>query len=206
MYLMFMGPLEDDKPWNTKGIEGITRFLRRLWREVIDVEGRVSAKFRDDAAESKAFRKVHNETIKKVTEDCEKGRYNTAISQMMIWMNAFAKEDAAKPATLKDFLKLLAPYAPHIAEELWERLGEAPSIVDAGWPTFNEAEMIEDTVMLGILINGKPRSEVRIARDADEATALELAKADERASQFLDGKQVRKVVYVPGRIINIVAG
>jgi leucyl-tRNA synthetase len=125
---------------------------------------------------------------------------------MMIWMNAFAKEDAAKPATLKDFLKLLAPYAPHIAEELWERLGEAPSIVDAGWPTFNEAEMIEDTVMLGILINGKPRSEVRIARDADEATALELAKADERASQFLDGKQVRKVVYVPGRIINIVAG
>ncbi len=206
LYLMFMGPLEDDKPWNTKGIEGITRFLRRLWRDIIDAEGRVSAKYSTDANESKAFRKVLNETIKKVSDDCERGRYNTAVSQMMIFMNALAKEEAVRLASIKDFLKLLAPFAPHIAEELWERLGEKPSIVDAGWPTYNEAEMVEDEVMLGILINGKPRSEVRIARDADEATALALAKADEKAQSFIEGKAVRKVVYVPGKIINLVVG
>jgi len=205
MYLMFMGPLEDDKPWNTKGIEGVTRFLRRLWREVIDADGKIAAKISNDAKESAAFHKVHHETIKKVGEDYEKGRYNTAIAQMMIWMNAIGKEEAVKTASIKDFLRLLAPVAPHISEELWERLGEAPSIVDAGWPKFDPAALVEESVMLGILVNGKPRSEVKIARDAPEAEALALAKADEKAKGFLEGKTVRKVVYVPGRIINIVA-
>jgi len=124
---------------------------------------------------------------------------------MMIWMNALAKEEKARTQSIKDFLKLLAPIAPHICEELWARAGEKPTIVDAGWPTYDEKALVEDTVMLGILVNGKPRSEVKIAKDAPEAVALELAKADGKAKAFLDGKQIRKVVYVPGRIINIVA-
>jgi leucyl-tRNA synthetase len=206
MYLMFMGPLEDDKPWNTNGIEGISRFLRRLWKEVIDADGNVSAKISKDAKESPAFHKCLHETIKKVTEDNEKGRYNTTISQMMILMNALSKEESVQPQSIKDFLRILAPLAPHITEELWARMGGKSSIVDAGWPTFDPKAIEESEVMLGILINGKPRSEVKIAKDAPEAAALELAKADAKAKAFLDGKTVRKVVYVPGRIINIVVG
>jgi leucyl-tRNA synthetase len=206
LYLMFMGPLEDDKPWNTKGIEGITRFLRRLWREVIDADGKISAKISADAKESPAFHKVLHETIKKVTEDYEKGRYNTAISQMMIFMNALGKEEQVKTASIKDFLRLLSPIAPHITEELWARMGGTGSIVDAGWPVFDPTAVVENEVMLGILVNGKPRSEVKIAKSAPEAVALELAKADARAKTFLDGKTIRKVVYVPGKIINLVVG
>jgi len=206
MYLMFMGPLEDDKPWNAKGIEGITRFLRRLWKETLDSDGNVSPKLSESAEESKAFRKELHETIKKVTEDIERGRYNTAISKMMILMNALAKEDSVRPQSIKDFLRLVAPFAPHIAEELWERLGGQTSIVDAGWPDFDPKEMIEETVMLGILINGKPRSEVQVTRDASQNDVLELTKQDEKIIPLLEGKSIRKVIYVPARIINLVVG
>ncbi len=205
MYLMFMGPLEDDKPWNTKGIEGITRFLRRLWREVVDQQGNVSSKIGESAEEPRELVRARHESVKKVTEDVERGRYNTAISQLMIFLNAVQKAEAVRTDTLRDFLRLLAPFAPHIAEELWQRLGGLNTIVDAGWPDFDPKQLEDDSVMLGLLVNGKPRGEVHVAKDAPQDQVLRLAMENERVAPHLQGKTIRKVIYVPGKILNIVA-
>lgn len=206
LYLMFMGPLEDAKPWSSQGVEGVHRFLRRFWRELIDKEGNISAKVSPNTETNGETLRILHETIKKVTQDIERLRYNTAISQMMILLNHLQKVESFGIDTAKIFVQLLAPFAPHMCEELWCRLGEQPSVAYAPWPTWDESLLVAKEVAIGLLINGKPRSELRVHPEAPEADVLALAKADAKAAPFIEGKTIRKVVYVPGKIINLVVG
>ncbi|MGH8019012.1 MAG: class I tRNA ligase family protein, partial [Opitutaceae bacterium] len=206
LYLMFLGPLEAMKPWNPKGIEGVHRFLRGIWREIVGEDGGVNPKIvHAPEAHPETDRLLHA-TIKKVTEDIEGLRYNTAISQMMIFRNHIQKVDTMSIGTARALVQLVAPFAPHMAEELWERLGGTPSVVFAPWPVFDPAKLLSKTVKLVIQINGRMRGDVMIAPDAPEAEALALARANEKLSTHLDGKALRKIIYVPGRILNLVVG
>jgi len=204
-YLMFMGPFEDKKPWNSKGIEGVHRFLKRLWREVIGQDGALSAKIHD-GDESAATLKLLHQTIQKVTEDVTALKFNTAISSMMILLNHLSKESRVSKDTAKVFVQLVAPFAPHMAEELWARLGGGGSVTFATWPEFDPSLLVEDTVTIPIMVSGKRRGEIQIAPDADEATALELAKAEASVARHLEGKTLRKVIYKAGKVLNVVAG
>jgi leucyl-tRNA synthetase len=203
LYLMFLGPLEASKPWNTKGIEGIARFLRKVWRLVLDEAGQCRA---SDAAELDAdsARTLHA-TIKKVTEDYEALSFNTAISQMMICVNQLSKTETPPRAATETFLQLLAPLAPHIAEELWECLGHKESIALAGWPEHDPAQLIQDTVKIVFQVNGKYRGDADLPADVDQDGALSAAKSHPKVAAFLEGKTLRREIYVPGKIVNLVA-
>jgi leucyl-tRNA synthetase len=203
-YIMFMGPLEDSKPWSNSGIEGPSRFIRRFWRLMTDNTGALNPKI-TDADDSKDVLKVVHETIKKVSEDMETLGYNTAIAQMMILLKALIAADHFSTETAKIFTKLMAPFAPHMCEELWERLGETGCVAKAAWPEFDPKVLQSDEVKIGILINGKPRGEALVAKKATQDEVMEIAKAQERVLANLEGKTVRKVIYVPGKILNIVA-
>jgi leucyl-tRNA synthetase len=205
LYEMFMGPLEDAKPWNSQGIEGLFRFLKRVWREFIDREGGVAEKISDTAIESLETLKLVHESIRKLTNDIEKLRYNTGISQLMILLNHLQKETAYSTQTARIFTQLLAPYAPHIGEELWERLGGTGTVTTAPWPVWNEAFLVENEVAIGLLVNGKPRGELKVPVDATQDTILELARQQERFNMHIEGKTIRKVIFVPGKILNVVA-
>jgi len=203
LYEMFMGPLQDMKPWSTKGIEGVNRFLRRLWRELVDENGKASAKY-TAAKNSPELDKLLHQTIKKVTDDIENLRFNTAISQMMILVNALQKETACTRETATIFARLLAPLAPHIAEEFWEIYGEKPSVAKAPWPTY-DAKLLENSgVVVAVQVNGKLRGELSVERTANAETVGTLAKALERVAAHIADKQIVKEIYVPGKIYNIV--
>jgi len=202
---MFMGPLEDMKPWKSQGIEGVFRFLKKIWREFIGQDGKPSPKLKTDGDETPENLKILHQTIKKVTEDLENIRFNTAISQMMIFMNHVTKADSLHIDSAKKLIQLVAPFAPHLAEEVWERLGEQPSVVKAEWPSYDEGFLVTDEVQIGLLVNGKPRGEALVSKAATEEEVLDLAKSEEKVAAHLDGKTIRKVIYVPGKIINIVA-
>ncbi len=204
MYLMFLGPLEDAKPWNPKGIDGPFRFLRRTWRALIDKDGKPSTKIETDSGDDPELQRSLHETIKKVGEDIDRLRFNTAISQMMILLNQLQKTDRISLESAKTFVQLLAPFAPHIAEELWERLGGEPSVSDAPWPEFDKNLLEVREVTIGVLVNGRPRGELRTTPDAPESEVLEAARKSERVAAHLADKTVRKVVYVPGKILNLV--
>lgn len=204
-YLMFMGPLEDKKPWKSQGIEGTYRFLRKVWREFMGEDGKPSEKLTQENEDSKETDRIFHETVKKVTADYEAIRFNTAISQMMIFMNHASREPRLHIQKAKQFSQLLAPLAPHLAEELWERLGESPSVVHAPWPDWDESVLVVEEVKIGFLVNGKPRSEAMVGKEATQEDVLKIAKRDSRVASHLDGKTIRKVVFVPGKILNIVA-
>jgi len=204
LYEMFLGPLEAMKPWNTKGIEGVARFLKRVWREYIDEEGKVSSKISDSLEESLETEKVLQETIKKVTDDIESLRFNTAISQMMIFLNHLGKINSFTKRTAKTFLQLLAPFAPHIAEELWVRLGEKPSISNVPWPKYDPSKLVQGDVNLIFQVNGKMRAEKVISKNATKEEVLNYAKEHPRIIPYLEGKEITNVIYVPGKILNIV--
>ncbi|MCD8483386.1 MAG: leucine--tRNA ligase [Verrucomicrobia bacterium] len=206
LYEMFMGPFEDAKPWSPHGIEGVHRFLRKVWRELMGQEGGlhpriVQSGYFDDP---ETLRLLH-QTIKKVGEDIENLRFNTAIAQMMIFMNHAGKTDRLSAQSARVFVQLLAPFAPHVAEEMWARLGGMGSVARALWPVFDPALLETDEVAIGILINGKPRGELLVAKDAPESEVLDAARKQEKVAQHLEGKSIRKVVYVPGKILNLVA-
>lgn len=204
LYEMFLGPLESTKPWNTKGIEGINRFLKKIWREYIDDFGQLSEKICDSALENHETEKMLQETIKKVTEDIEGLHFNTAISQMMIFLNHLGKTDSFTKNTAEIFIQLLAPFAPHIGEELWFRLGGNPSIVDAPWPQFDISKLHQDQATIVFQINGKVRAELNISTKASKEEVLKLAREHERILPYLENKQIVNVIYVPGKILNIV--
>ena len=229
LYEMFMGPLQDTKPWNTKGVEGVYRFLGRVWRLFVDEKAEVAfeqaettASSKDelldlilldgaitDAAATPAQLKALHACIKKVTEDLDGMRFNTAISAMMVFINE-AMTWQNKPVTvMKPFLQLLAPFAPHIAEELWARLhgtfGQtSPSLAYAPWPKFDAALLVETEIELPVQVNGKFRDVIKVAVDADHATIEALAKASEKAQPFLAGKSIKKVIIVPKKMINLI--
>jgi leucyl-tRNA synthetase len=204
LYLMFLGPLEDMKPWNPRGIEGVHRFLQKVWRECIGREGEVNPKISETAVESAELQKLLHETIKKVGDDIESLRLNTAISQMMILVNAIAKEPAVTPQTLRSLLQVLAPFAPHITEELWERLGGQGSILLAPWPQFDAAKLARDQVKLVFQVNGKHRGDQLVAVGLTQDDAFKVARENAKVAPFLEGKTVQRVIYVPNKIINIV--
>ncbi|NCG09362.1 MAG: leucine--tRNA ligase [Verrucomicrobia bacterium] len=203
LYLMFLGPLEASKPWNTKGIEGIARFLRKVWRLVLDENGK--PRLSDDKALDPESARTLHATIKKVTEDYEALSFNTAISQMMICVNQLAKTDATPRESTEIFLQLLAPLAPHIAEELWERMGHTKSIAHAGWPEHDPAQLVQDKVKIVFQVNGKYRGDADLPAGVDQESAIVAAKAHPKVAAFLEGKTLRREIYVPGKIVNLVA-
>jgi leucyl-tRNA synthetase len=204
MYLMFLGPLEASKPWSTKNIEGIARFLKRTWRVVIDEStGALSSKINDNVAEDPALVRELHKTVKKVTEDIEGLRFNTAISQLMIFLNAWEKAPSFTRATAGTFVQLLNPLAPHIGEELWQKLGNTGLVSSAAWPTYDEAKLVEDTVDIPLQVNGKVRATAVIAKTMPAAEMLALAKAHPDVAKFIEGKEIAKEIVVPGKLVNI---
>ena len=209
LYLMFLGPLEAMKPWSPAGIEGVHRFLQKVWRECIDRDtGRAHAKISDapDATAPELAKLLH-ETIKKVGEDIEGLRYNTAIPAMMIFVNAWQKAAGIARRDALAFLQLLAPFAPHIAEELWARLGgeaHAPSAGQAPWPTFDPAKLVATEQKVIVQVNGKKRAELLLPVGASEADAVGAARVHPEALPHLAGKELKRIIYVPGKILNIV--
>jgi leucyl-tRNA synthetase len=205
MYLMFLGPLEASKPWSSEGISGITRFLKRLWRLSIDeATGGPSTKINDQAQEPEDFVRELHRTIQKVGKDIETLQFNTAISQMMILMNAAEKAPALRRDTIETFVRLVAPFAPHVCEEIWARLGHKESVSCASWPKFDAAKLVESTVEIVFQVNGKVRATVKVAKDTTKDTLLAMAKADPTVQKFLEGKPIAKEIVVPGRIVNLV--
>ncbi|HEY8529592.1 MAG TPA: leucine--tRNA ligase [Paenibacillaceae bacterium] len=204
MYEMFMGPLEATKPWNTQGVEGIYRFLNRIWRLYITEDGRLNPKIQD-AEGDEAFKRVWHKTVKKVTEDIENLRFNTAISQLMIFVNEAYKAEVLPRKAMENFVQMLSPFVPHIAEELWERLGHNDTITYVPWPEYDPALTVDEEVEIVLQVNGKIVDRVRIASDTDEEAMRELALANEKVKAQTAGKTVRRVIAVPGKLVNVVA-
>ena len=200
---MFLGPLDAMKPWSTAGIEGISRFLKRVWREFIDETGSITKKF-TAGPDTKATVSLLNETILKVGEDIEELRLNTAISQLMICLNHLQKEPTYSTQTAKDFIKILAPLAPHLAEEIWNRFGEQTSISCARWPQADLTKCTKDEMKIVCQVNGKVRGEIIVPIDTKPEKILSLAKNNPRVATFLKETQVVKEIYVPGKIVNLV--
>ncbi len=203
LYEMFMGPLEKSKPWNTSGLEGISRFLNRVWRIYFNEDDQVDASITDTAASDSALALYH-ETVKKVTEDTEGLRFNTAISQMMIFTNEMTKEKAKNKEMLQNFALLLSPYAPHLAEELWSALGGEGSLSAVQWPRFDEKYLSKSEIKIPVQINGKVRDTLTLPEGVSQDEALSAAKASEKVAKYLEGKELFKVIFVKGKILNLV--
>ncbi|MEM9387649.1 MAG: leucine--tRNA ligase [Pseudomonadota bacterium] len=206
LYELFMGPLEQVKPWQMTGVEGVYRFLQRVWRLVVDERtGALNDKLADEPAQkSSELNKALHRTIRKVLEDTEALRFNTAIAEMMTFVNKATSAKTLPRALIKDFITVLAPYAPHLAEELWERLGADGLVCVATWPSHDESLCVDDTITIVVQVNGKKRDEISAARDADKATLETAALASDGAQRSMDGKTPKKVIVVPGRLVNIV--
>jgi leucyl-tRNA synthetase len=206
LYEMFMGPLEAVKPWSMKGVEGVYRFLGRAWRMIVDPEAeeiRLDARVQEVTPTDAQARLVAR-TVAAVTDDVEALRFNTAISRLMEFTNAFTGNEVRPRSAMKTFTLLLAPLAPHLAEELWQALGHDQTLAYEPWPTYDPALLVEETVEVPVQINGKLRGRVVVPAGTNAAALEAAARADERIAALLDGKTVKKVVAVPGKLINFV--
>jgi leucyl-tRNA synthetase len=201
MFEMFLGPITDAKPWNTQGISGVAGFLKKFWGLFFDSKGEFTATNEEPTKDE--LRALHT-CIKKVTDDIERMSMNTCVSHFMIATNELRRLECSKRAVLEPLVILLAPFGPHIAEELWHRLGHSTSVCDAVWPTHNEEYLKSDTKEYPIQINGKLRATVTLPTDVSAADAEKAALALEQVQKWLDGKPPKKVVFVPGRMINVV--
>ena len=197
IYEMFMGPIDAAKPWDPNGIDGSKKFLDRVWRLFVE-----SDKVKDESNPN--LEKVYNFTVKKVTNDYENMYFNTAISQMMIFVNSATKEDILPKEYAEGFVKLLSPVAPHIAEELWNRLGHSDTITYESWPTYDESKLVEDEINLPIQVNGKVRATIKVKVDATQEEIKEIALQVENVKAHIEGKTIIKEVLVKGKIYNIV--
>ena len=207
LYEMFLGPLDKEAPWSTEGILGVHRFLQRVWRLVIDDDdpsGRETVRPLADGPGPESQQRLLAETVQGVTEDFEALRFNTAIAKLMVFVRDGAKEAPLTRASVETLLKLLAPLAPHLAEELWERLGHTETIAYEPWPEADPALLRAATVTLAVQVNGKRRAEIEVPADADEAAVRAAALASENVRRHLGGKEPRKVIVVPGRLVNLV--
>ncbi len=203
MYEMFMGPLDASIAWSENGLEGSRKFLERVWRLIVDEEGKL--RDRITTINDGSLTKVYNQTVKKVTEDYNQLHFNTAISQMMVFVNEAYKAESLCYEYVEGFVQLLAPIAPHISEELWEVLGNKDGISYVAWPTFDEAALVENEVEMVIQVNGKVRSKVTVALNEDKAIIEKLATEDALVQDFISGKTIRKVIVVANKLVNIVA-
>lgn len=202
LYEMFMGPLEESVPWDEKGLHGANRWVQRVWRLLMDnnnhLRDRVST-FNDGK-----LTKVYNQTVKKVTEDFERMHFNTAISQLMVFVNEAYKVDDLPVEYMEGFVKMIAPLMPHLAEELWSQFSESETITYQPWPTYDPKALVEDEVEMIVQVNGKVRGKIKMAKDALNKEVEEAALANEHVHSFVDGKEVKKIIVIPNRIVNIV--
>ncbi len=213
MYELFMGPLEDGVEWETSGVAGTRRFLDRAWRLLVVpadthaevavevLSGKVSA---DAPTDNKDLERALHAAIKKVTQAVTDLRFNTAIAEMMVFVNEATKAPAIPRAWFEMFVKILSPFAPHVAEELWQRLGNTQSIAFAPWPAHDESKLVRDVMVIAVQVMGKLRGQIEVALDASEASILAAAKADDKVQQFLEGKPIKREIYVKGRLVNLV--
>ncbi len=206
MYEMFMGPLEATKPWNMSGVEGISRFLARVWRMIADDradEVVLNPAVQDIEPNDDQLRILHK-TIKAVTEDLDRLSFNTAISRMMEFTNEISPQDPRPKSILEAFVLLLSPFGPHLAEELWQLLGHGDTLAYQPWPQYDESKMAESTIEVPVQINGKLRAKIQVPVDADQAAIQAAAEQDETIARNLEGKNVVKTIVVPGRLVNFV--
>jgi len=204
LYEMYMGPLESSKPWNTRDVPGVHRFLHRVWRLIVDEStGELHPAVRDVQPDEDCLRVLHR-TIREVQEDIEALRFNTAIAHMIVFVNDMTGRSIRPKSVLESFVLVLAPFAPHIAEELWRRLGHEQSLAYEPWPAFDPDLARDVEVEIAVQVNGKVRSRVKVPAEADEERMRQAAMADEKIRRELEGKTVRRVICVPGRLVNIV--
>jgi leucyl-tRNA synthetase len=201
MYEMFLGPLEQSKPWDTNGIDGCHRFIRKMWALYFDRDGNLAV---SDEAPSKDELKSIHKLIKKVTEDIENFSFNTSVAAFMICVNELSGLKCNKRAVLTDLAKVIAPFAPHTAEELWQALGNQTTVCDAAWPEFNEDYLKEDSITYSISFNGKTRFTMDFPADATQQQIQDAVLANEKALGYINGQTIRKVIVVPRKIVNIV--
>ena len=192
-----MGPLEVSKPWSDAGVEGAKRFLNRVWAFFTEAENIV-----ENGVDE--LEKIYHKTVKKVTDDFEKLAFNTAISQMMIFVNAVYKEGKCPREDAEGFIKMLSCICPHIGEEIWSILGHDNTIAYEAWPKFDEAKTIDSTVTIAVQVNGKLRGTIDIPKDIDKDSAIALAKKEPKVADFIADKTIVKEIYVPAKIVNIV--
>jgi leucyl-tRNA synthetase len=203
---MFMGPLEAVKPWSMDGVSGVRNFLNRVWRMIVDdrLEEMKLLPNVQDAQPTAEQNRVLHKTIKAVTNDCRQMSFNTAIARMMEFVNFFFKEEVRPKRAMEQFVLLLSPFAPHLAEELWELLGYPNTLAYEPWPTYDESLLVEDTVEVPVQINGKLRGKITAPTGSDAAALESLGRAEAKIAEQLKGKTVVKVIAVPGRMVNFV--
>ena len=204
LYEMFMGPLEAMKPWSMHGVQGVHRFLQKAWRLIVDEEtGQLLASVQDVEADEETLRLLH-QTIKKVGDDVESFGFNTAISAMMILVNHLGRQQVRPKSALESLVLILSPFAPHVAEELWQRLGHADSLAYEPWPRY-DANLIQDKeIELAVQVNGKIKDRIVVAADADEEIIKSKALAKDKVVEAIAGKTPRKVIVIKWRLVNIV--
>ncbi|KAA0562137.1 leucine--tRNA ligase [Bacillus sp. CH30_1T] len=203
LYEMFMGPLEASIAWSTNGLDGARRFLDRVWRLLVEEDGTLSSKVTD--APNSDLDKTYNQTVKKVTEDYEGLRFNTGISQLMVFINDAYKADTLPKNYVEGFIKMLAPIAPHMTEELWSKLGHEGTLSYEAWPTFDESKLVDNEVEIVLQVNGKVKAKVMIPRDMNKEDLEKTAMENDEIKSQIEGKTIRKVIAVPGKLVNIVA-
>jgi leucyl-tRNA synthetase len=205
LYEMFMGPLDASIAWSTTGLDGARRFLDRVWRLLVSEDGESLNPAIQDTKGTEAFNRLYHLTVKKVTEDYEGLRFNTAISQLMVFVNDANKQKALPKDLIQGFVKMLSPIAPHICEELWEKLGGTGSITYEAWPVWDEAQLVENEVEIVVQVNGKLKAKMTIPANSNGQDMEQIALKEEVVQQSIEGKTIRKVITVPGKLVNIVA-
>ena len=203
LYEMFMGPLTESVPWDPKGLHGANKWVHRVWRLIMDDNNHL--RDRISTINDGKLDKVYNQTVKKVTEDYERMHFNTAISQLMVFVNEAYKVDDLPVEYIKGFIKMIAPIMPHMAEELWSQFNESDTITYQPWPTYDPSKIVEDEVEMIVQVDGKVRAKLKLAKDTDKDSAEKAALADDNVQKFVAGKDIKKVIVVPNKIVNIVA-
>ena len=204
LYEMFMGPLNKSKPWNTKGLQGCYRFIKKLWGIIVDEEGNLSSKITEDVTPDKETLHLHHTTVKKVGDDIEHLHFNTAVSQLMIYCNHLQKCENISKDLIADLIKIAAPFIPHLSEEFWSLLGNKNTLAYEEWPRYDEALTQSDEVTVAVQINGKLRANITLAKDSDEKTAVDTALSVEKVSNYTSAGSIVKTIYVPNRLLNFV--
>ena len=202
LYEMFMGPLDRDKPWTEEGLHGINRFIRRVWALIVAEDGSIHSKI-GKTTDAPAMKVLH-QTIKTVSIDIDQLQFNTAISRMMEFLNAATKAESIARADIETFVRILSPFAPHLCEELWERLGHDTSIAYEPWPEHDESFLVEANIEIPVQVNGKLRGVVTVPAGTEKDAVIAAAKAEPRVAAQLDGKQIVKEIYVPGKLTGFV--
>jgi leucyl-tRNA synthetase len=204
LYEMFMGPLEAMKPWSMQGVEGVHRFLYKVWRTIVNEDTGEVVEAVQDADADEATLRLLNQTIKKVGDDIETFGFNTAISAMMIFINHLSKQDIRPKAVIEKFILILAPFAPHIAEELWEKLGHTESLTYEPWPEYDKELIKEKEIELAVQVKGKIKDRIVVSADLTEEQIKQQALASEKVIAAMAGKEPKKIIVIKSRLVNIV--